>query len=174
MCLSGLVSSLAAQERNSADIERRMEERMNKQAERLADEFGLKDTSRADFMAMYKKYQQDVMKHRLAEMQQQEGNAKKETEMTDEEATARIQAEFDRKAQAIVDAYNTLEVEKKYYEEFSKTLSPKQLMKIFAPLRNPRGARNMQPRGGRNGDSAGGRGFGGMQDGFGGGSDWGD
>lgn len=172
LCLCGLVSPIAAQERNGADMMRRMEERMDKQAGQLANEFKLEGESRANFMALYKKYRQDVMKHRLAAMQRPEGNAKKEADMTDEEASARIQADFDRKAQDIVNAYNALETEKKYYEEFSKTLSPKQLMKIFAPVRNPRGARNMQPRGGRNGMPMGGQGFGGMQDGFGGGNDW--
>ena len=60
---------------------------------------------------------------------------KKESELTEEEAAERIKTEFDRKAQQIVDAYNTLEVDKKYYEVFSKTMSAKQLMKIFVPER---------------------------------------
>ena len=49
---------------------------------------------------------------------------------------AYLKKEFDRKAQRVVDAYNTLEVDKKYYELFAKTLSAKQLMEIFMPERN--------------------------------------
>lgn len=172
LCLCGLMLPMAAQERTDADRARRMEEMTDKRVEKLADEFGLKDETRTTFVSLYKNYQQDVRRHRLAEMQPQENAAKKESDMTDEEAAARIQAEFDRKAQSIVDAYNRLETEKKYYEEFSKMLTPKQLMKIFAPMNNPRGTRGAQPRNGRNGDRQGGRGFGDMPGGFGGDSDW--
>lgn len=165
---------MAAQRNSGANGEHGRGESVDKQAERLADDFGLKDEARADFLSLYKNYRQDVMRHRVAEMQLPEDEAKKEKDMTDEEASARIQTEFDRKAQSIVDAYNRLEVEKKYYQEFSKTLSPKQLVRIFAPVRDPRGGRDAQSRGGRNGNRQGGRGFGGMPDGFGGGDDWGD
>lgn len=171
-CLCGMLSSLAAQERGNAGAERRFGEMEAKQAERLADEFKLKGESRKSFLALYKNYRQDMNKHRFAEIQHSEKTEKKEAELTDEKASARIQEEFDRKAQAIVDAYNRLEVEKKYYEEFSKTLSPKQLMKIFAPVRQPRGMRNVQPRGARQGERMGGRNFGGGQGGFDDGDDW--
>ena len=174
LCCSlwALALPLAAQERSAANMARRAEEMTNRQADRLADEFGLKDEARADFVALYKNYRQEVNRHRLAEMQQREENAARKAEVqTDEEATARIQAEFDRKTQAIVDAYNTLEVEKKYYAEFGKMLSPRQLVKIFVPERPARNANGAQQRAGRNGNRQGGRGFGGFggpQDGFGG------
>lgn len=174
LCLWGMLSPLAAQRDSEAGRERRRGENIEKQAERMADEFGLKDEARMNFLSLYKNYRQDVMRHRMAETQFPEGEMKKETDLTDEEASARIQAEFDRKAQSIVDAYNRLEVEKKYYQEFSKTLSPKQLMRIFAPMRDTREGRDAQSRGGRNGNRQGGRGFGGMPGGFGGGDEWGD
>ena len=92
--------------------------------------------ARSESLVTYKNYQQDLMAHRKTPPFPADLGGKKESELTEEEAAERIKAEFDRKAQQIVDAYNTLEVDKKYYEVFSKTMSAKQLMKIFVPVRN--------------------------------------
>ena len=105
----------------------RREQMMEKRAERL--------DARSEFLVTYKNYQQDLMSHRKTPPFPADLEGKKESELTEEEAAERIKAEFDRKAQQIVDAYNTLEVDKKYYEVFSKTMSAKQLMKIFVPVR---------------------------------------
>lgn len=113
----------------------RREQMMEKRAERLADELELKVDARSEFLVTYKNYQQDLMSHRKTPPFPADLEGKKESELTEEEAAERIKAEFDRKAQQIVDAYNTLEVDKKYYEVFSKTMSAKQLMKIFVPVR---------------------------------------
>ena len=107
----------------------RREQMMEKRAERLADELELKGDARSEFLVTYKNYQQDLMSHRKTPPFPADLGGKKESELTEEEAAERIKAEFDRKAQQIVDAYNTLEVDKKYYELFSKTMSAKQLMK---------------------------------------------
>ncbi len=171
-CLCGLMLPATAQKSGGDVRARRMDEMSDRRAEKLADEFGLKDEKRAMFVSLFKNYRQDVRKHRLADMQPQADAVKKETDMTDEDASARIQAEFDRKAQSIVDAYNRLETEKKYYEEFSKILSPKQLVKIFIPMDPSRGMRGAPARNGQNGGRQGGRGFGGMPEGFGSDSDW--
>lgn len=113
----------------------RREQMMEKRAERLADELELKGDARSEFLVTYKNYQQDLMLHRKTPPFPADLGGKEESELTEEEAAERIKAEFDRKAQQIVDAYNTLEVDKKYYEVFSKTMSAKQLMKIFVPVR---------------------------------------
>ena len=99
----------------------RREQMMEKRAERLADELELKGDARSEFLVTYKNYQQDLMSHRKTPPFPADLGGKKESELTEEEAAERIKAEF--------------EVDKKYYEVFSKTMSAKQLMKIFVPER---------------------------------------
>ncbi|MCD8317373.1 MAG: hypothetical protein LUC45_00265 [Paraprevotella sp.] len=149
-----------------------MEQMIEKRAEKMADNLELKGDSRSSFLTTYEAYQQELMKHRAGDRPATDTDAKKETELTEEEAAARIQAEFDRKTQQVVDLYNRLEVDKKYYELFSKTLSAKQMMKIFAPVRMPRGRGNA----GRMKDEREGNPFGGQRNGFpqGGGFDGGE
>ena len=107
---------------------------MERRAEQLADSWKLKGDARTQFLTTYKEYQQELMKHRTSLARPENGDAKKPSEYTDEEANARLTAEFNRKAQGVADAYNRLEVDKKYYEIFSKSLTPQQLVEIFAPV----------------------------------------
>ena len=108
-------------------------------AEKMAENLGIKEESKADFIEKYKAYQQELMTARMAGIDlASQGKETKTDGLTDAEATQRIQAKFDREAQQIVNAYNALEVEKKYYAEFAefaKTLTPQQLVKIFVPER---------------------------------------
>lgn len=171
-CLVALPGMIEAQEEKEADGRAaRMEQMLEKRAEKMADDLDLKGDARSSFLETYKSFQNELMPHRTNFAFPRQEN-KKESEMTDEEAVARVKAEFDRKAQQIVDLYNSLEVEKKYYETFSKTLSAKQLMKIFAPQRESRGrfggtsGRNQS--GGRSGNFGGGF----PQNGFGMDADW--
>ena len=127
----------------------RWEQMAEKRAEQMADSWKLEGEARTDFLSMYKDYRAELMKHRSAPMRPDGKNAKKASEYTDEEAKARITEEFNRKAQEVANAYNRLEVDKKYYELFAKSLTPQQLVEIFAPVRNPR-ARGGQARPGRN------------------------
>ena len=62
--------------------------------------------------------------------------------------------------------YNRLEIEKKYYNEFAKTMTNKQLLKIFEQGTGFRNQRNGGYR--QNNRFGGGQGFGGQQGGFGG------
>lgn len=137
ICAACLICSgtVLAQEGKDRKGVMRREQMMEKRAEGLADELELKGDARSEFLVTYKNYQQDLAAHRKASPFPAGLGGKKESEMTEEEAAERIKTEFDRKAQQIVDAYNTLEVDKKYYEVFSKTMSAKQLMKIFVPTR---------------------------------------
>lgn len=150
----------------SAQVDR--SEMMNRRAEQLADNLGLKDESKTAFVETYKTYQQELISARMAGIDPSSmRNNEKTEDLTDEEATKRIQAQFDREAQQIVNAYNALEVEKKYYAEFAKTLTPKQLMQIF--VNQPRMGRNNRPAMG--GQNRGNRSFrGGQRGGFPGGN----
>ena len=122
ICLVGSETAMA-QDGKDRKGDMRREQMMEKRAERLADELELKGDARSEFLVTYKNYQQDLMSHRKTPPFPADLGGKKESELTEEEAAERIKAEFDRKAQQIVDAV------------FSKTMSAKQLMKIFAPVR---------------------------------------
>lgn len=136
-CGSGW-STLMAQNNDADNVSARMTEMLEKRADRLADDLKLEKEARTEFLETYKQYQAELMEHRQMPAAPDGMDGKKESELTEEEAAARLKAEFDRKTQQVVNAYNTLEVDKKYYEIFSKTLSAKQLMKIFAPVRERR------------------------------------
>ncbi len=144
---------------NDTDRMKRMEQRLERQADRMAEEFDLKGEVRTEFLELYKTYRKEMMKH-SSFRNQEHADAKKMSELSEEEAVARIQAGFERKAQAIVDSYNRLEVEKKYHGLFSKMLTSKQMLKIFAPERDPRfGGPGMQRGGNRGGGMQRGGGF---------------
>ena len=98
-CGSGC-ATLMAQEGGQGRNDARMTEMLEKRAERLADDLKLKKEARTEFLETYKQYQQELMKHRRMPSFPAGGEGKKESEMTDEEAVARVKAEFDRKRSA--------------------------------------------------------------------------
>lgn len=107
-----------------------------RRAESMADELKLKDDAKTAFVERYKAYLQEMFTARMDGMQQNQQNQQnrsKNENLTDEEAKALIQQHFDQSTQQIVNSYNVLNVEKKYYEEFAKTLTPQQLVKVFIP-----------------------------------------
>lgn len=113
-CAACLVCSKLAMAQDGKDRkgDMRWEQMMEKRAERLADELELKEDSRSEFLVTYKSYQQDLQSHRKAPAFLTDLGGEKESELTEENAAERIKMEFDRKAQQIVDAYNTLEIDK--------------------------------------------------------------
>ncbi len=151
VCMAGLMwpASVDAQKTDGNRNGSRREIMVEKRAERLAGELKLDGESRAEFLTVYKNYQQELMRHRGARSLSKDASARKNAELTEEEAAECIKAEFDRKAQQIVDAYNALEVQKKYYEIFSRTLSAKQLMKVFVPEKEGSGRYGGRPEAGR-------------------------
>lgn len=161
------VTAVNAQRSGNGNFEERMAQFMERRAERLADDLGLKEEEKPAFKEAYKKFQGELMALMVQERESRtELERKKIDNLTDEEATERVKGLFGRKEQSIVNAYNRLEIEKKYYNEFAKTMTNKQLLKIFeqSPFdRNQRAGGNRP--GGRFG---GGLGFGGQQGGFGG------
>ena len=127
-------------------------------------------------MELYTKYQNEMFS--LFQFQRRDQNngeeRKRLSEMTDEEVTARIQEAFARQEQQIEQQKARLEIQKKYYAEFSKTLKPQQLIRIFGQQR-PQGQRGQQGNqqgqrgnGGRGGFGGPGGGFGGPGGGVGG------
>lgn len=135
--------TVSAQPRNREDM-------MEKRAESLANELGLKDDAKTTFKTQYVAYQQELFNARMQGMTAPDEQKTDSENLSDDEIKARIQQKFDREAQQIVNSYNVLNVEKKYYEEFSKTLTPVQLYKIFVPQRPTQEQRSEMGRPGGN------------------------
>ena len=169
MALMG-VASVKAQDGQMSDEERaqRRAEIIQQQGEKLAQDMKLSDSEKTSFMELYTKYQNEMMSQfQFQRRDQNEGEERKKlSEMTDEEVTARIQDWFTRQEQQIEQQKARLEIQKKYYAEFSKTLKPQQLIRIFGQQR-PRGQQGQQGQQGQRGQRGNG-GFGGNRGGFGG------
>lgn len=161
------VTVVNAQRQGNGDFEKRVAEFLERRADRLADDLGLEGEAKTSFKETYKNFQQELMAVMAASREQRtELDRKKIDDLTDEEATQRVKTMFDRKTENIVNLYNRLEIEKKYYNEFAKTMTNKQLLKIFEQGTGFRNQRNSGYR--QNNRFGGGQGFGGQQGGFGG------
>lgn len=178
MAVLALIGStmLCAQERMSAEeLQKAMAERIEKAAERMAKDFSLKDEAKNTFVATFVAYQKEMFatnQPRTQRPEQGEGATKPE-DLSAEDATAKIQETFTRQEQQIATMQKRMEVQKKYAEEFSKVLTPQQVLKLLTPQRSQNG-RGQGMRGQGNGERRGGfeggprGGFGGPRGGFGG------
>ena len=183
-----LLSSVAvsAQERMSAEQrEKAIAERIGNAADRMAKDFDLKDDAKKSFVETYTAYQKEMFATNQFQGQRLEQNGRddEKKELTKEDAEARIKQNFERQEQQIATMQKRLEVQKKYAEEFSKTLTPQQVLKVLTPQRGGQGGRDQMQRrqgdgerrnfeGGNRGGGFGGPrggGFGGPGGGFGGG-----
>lgn len=169
-----LTFSSAQAQRNEEDRAKMRSEMIGKVADRLAKNFELKDDAKADFITTYTEYQNEMFATN-AQRPRPEANENEKKELSDAEATAKIQEQFAHQEQQIAQMQKRLEIQKKYYEKFAKTLTPQQLVKVFAQPQRQQGQRGEQgqrfngeggPRGGFGGGPRGG--FGGPG-GFGGG-----
>lgn len=122
------VGVMKAQEPGNQDFAARFQQIVEERATGLADEFALEGDARTDFIETYKNYRNEQI---AAQATPTAPTFNPQEELTDEQATELINSEFDRKAQQVVSAYNVLEIDKKYFQIFSQTLTAKQLIKIF-------------------------------------------
>lgn len=154
-------------------------EMQERRVERMAKALELKNDAKEAFTKTYRAYLQEMAAAMPDEVsgtnKKMDKAGKKEKTLTDAEATQRIKEQFDRQEQRIARMQRHLEVQMKYYAEFSKFLSPQQVMKIFMQQRQGGvrnagsgrgdGTRRMQPGRPRGGGF--GNGFGGPGSGFG-------
>ena len=158
-----IAGSIFAQE---GDTRRERRERMdmtevyNRQATRLVKDMKLDKEKEDAFTALYLDYQNarfNVVNPQGGDQESKE-NQVDFKKLTDEEAKALVEKNFDRQAKQ-------LEVDKQYYAKFCEILTPVQAAQVFI---SPRGG--MMMRGGQSGQGGQG-GFGGGQrgGGFGGG-----
>jgi len=155
-----LMCTGTATAQNRGDREQNRAERIQRMAQRQAEDLKLDDATTTWFVNLYTEYEEQlsaVRKEAMKDMPKPEKKKEsaeeedfqmKEKEMkklTDEQADKMIQANFDR-------TEKELQVKRIYYSKFQEKLTPKQLVRIFG-----------QPGGGRGGNRGGGQrgGFGG-------------
>ena len=175
LAVLALMSSTAicAQERMSAEErEKATAERIERSADRMAKDFELKDEAKKKFVDVYTAYQKEMFatnQNQGQRLEQFNRNDEKK-ELSKEEAEAQIKQNFERQEQQIATMQKRLEVQKKYAEEFSKTLTPQQVLKVLTPQRGGQGGRDQIRRmGDGNGERRGGFEGGPRGGGFGGG-----
>ena len=105
-----------------------MEQIIQMQSQRIVDELGLDDKTAVKFTDVYKKYMKEMNDLRLKNMPKKSDMKKDEVNkprnFTDAEVDKMMR---DRFAQA----RKMLDIREKYYDEFRKFLSPKQVQKVF-------------------------------------------
>ena len=141
----------AQDEQTDESREAKRTELIAKSGERLAKSFSLEGDAKESFLATYTAYQQEMFatnerRERTAEARQQDGEGKKE--LTDEQATERIEANLKRQEQQAGQLQKRLEIQKRYYAEFQKTLKPAQILKAMFPQRARQQQGQQQNQGG--------------------------
>ena len=176
---SAMTMNAQPEQMSEEDMAQRRSEMIQNKAEKLASNFGLKDDAKTQFVDLYKQYQTDLeatqeKPNKPDGQKAQKGADKEKKSLTDEEATAKVNEYFERQEKQISQMQKKLDVEKKYYEKFKKTLTPQQLARLFRENRmrfggqqGQRGQMQMNGQRGMMNDQRGGFG-GGPQGGFGG------
>lgn len=141
----------AQDEQTDESREAKRTELIAKSGERLAKSFSLEGDAKESFLATYAAYQQEMFatngrRERTAEARRQDGEGKKE--LTDEQATERIEANLKRQEQQAGQLQKRLEIQKRYYAEFQKTLKPVQILKAMFPQRARQQQGQQQNQGG--------------------------
>ena len=163
-------TAVSAQERMSQEErEKAMAERIERAADRLAGDLKLKDDAKKKFIETYSAYQKEMFATNQNQVQrlEQGGRNDEKKELSKEEAEAQIKESFARQEQQIQTMQKRLDVQKRYVEEFSKTLTPQQVLKVITPQRGQNGNRDQMRRQGDNNNRGGFEG--GPRGGFGGG-----
>lgn len=89
-----------------------------KQAKKIAEELALSSEVSAKFISAYVGYRHEVWALGPRQDKLQAGS------MTDEQVDSAIQARFDR-------SHKLLDIRKKYYNEYTKFLTPKQIWRVY-------------------------------------------
>ena len=151
MFVLGLCSVQAQQ--GAENWEEMRAERVKKQAERKAGELDLKGDAKDNFIIVFTQYQNDMFssarKSGLFENMRGRNNEPEKKELTDAEAKEKVENYFKGQENQIKLMQTRLQIQRKYYAEFAKTLTPQQLAKVFED--QPMGQMNGRGRQGRPG-----------------------
>lgn len=136
LCVAGSLSAQPRSKQATPQTEKPRlteEERIQSQANRMSDELMLDDKTSAKFIDIYQQYLTEMKdcckEHRKAMAsscpQKKSECAKGEKpNLTDAEIEARIESRF-------AHSRKMLDIREKYYKEFKKILTPRQLQKIY-------------------------------------------
>lgn len=144
--------TMQAQENQGAENWEQMRtERVKKQAERKAGELDLKGDAKDNFIIIYTQYQGEMFacakKTGMFDRRNERREAPEKKELTDAEAKEKVDEYFKNQEKQITLMKARLDVQKKYYAEFAKTLTPQQLAKVFAEPQFQMGGRGRQGQG---------------------------
>ena len=101
-----------------------MEQMVNMQANKIIGDLGLDDKTSAKFKDVYAKYMKEMNDLRKEYMPKRPEAGKKPSMPTDAEVDKMMRDRFKQ-------SRKMLDIREKYYEEFRKFLSPKQVQKIY-------------------------------------------
>jgi len=155
----GYANNTNAQNNNDRDARR--QEMMTRMTERLVKDLKLTDEQKAKFTPIYTQYQTELAALRQQPNREADNQSEKK-ELTEAEATAKLQEVFTRQEKQIQQSQLRLDIQKKYCAELSGVLTPQQLLKVFQPQqnRNRQGQQGVNRGGGFNGTRGGGFGGG--------------
>ena len=134
--LMGSQMTLSAQNTDNKEKKQRptQQQMMQMQVDQMVKTLMLDDATATKFTPVYEKYLKDLRECRMmnhkprtekAKTQSTDANAKKERpSMTDDEIATMLRNQFTQ-------SRKMLDVREKYYNEFSKILSQKQILKIY-------------------------------------------
>lgn len=154
MMVVGLLAVMpaCAQDEDAGESrEAKRAELIQKSGERMAKNFGLEGAARDSFLAVYTQYQTEMFATNAPRARKSEGQAKDDEgkkELTDEQATERIEANLKRQEQQAEQLQKRVEIQKRYYAEFQKTLKPAQILKAMFPQRARQQQGQQQNQGG--------------------------
>lgn len=165
-------TALNTNAQDNSERETRRAEMQARQTERLVKDLKLTDEQKAKFEPIYANYQKELAALRQEPAREQAGQSEKK-DLTEAEATAKLQEVFTRQEEQIQQQQLRLDIQKKYCAELSSVLTPQQLLKVFQPQTRNRQAQQggRGGQGGFGGGSRGGGGFGGPRGGGGFGGD---
>ena len=130
-CLMGTQVMNAQEENPQGKKERKrpsFEQISEMQCRRIANDLGLDDKTATRFSDVYKKYMKEMNDLRMKGMQKKDDVKKDETRgpkhLSDAEVDKMMRDRF-------VQARKMLDIREKYYDEFRKFLSPKQVQKVY-------------------------------------------
>lgn len=143
-------------------------------AEQLSKTLELTGDAKSQFEDLYVQYASELAgepqepREEGADEQAEGGRRGKKGELTEAQATERLNQMLQRQEKQIAEQQRRLEVQKKYIPEFQKTLTPQQVLKVIQGPQRRRQGMNGQRNGQRMNGGMGGARPGGMGGGFGG------
>ena len=167
LCLLVVGQMYAQSDESKENREAKRAEMIQKSGERLAKSFGLENAARDSFLTVYTEYQTEMFATNESRTRKENNNQQDATDgkkdLTDAQATERIEANFSRQEQQVQIIQKRLDIQRRYYARFQKTLTPVQILKAMFPQRpRPQGGNQQNGGNNRRGGFGGPGGFGGF------------